>query len=69
MESGPAEIAILRWLAAAAAIAAAFSLGYVAHYEFGVSLQEIRIVAAIVASTIGALLTIEYFGRKLRRPK
>lgn len=54
MESGPAETAILQWLAAAGAIAAAFSLGYVAHYEFGVSLQEIRIVAAIGTSTIGA---------------
>jgi hypothetical protein len=65
MESGPAETAILQWLAAAGAIAAAFWLGYVAHYEFGVPLPEIRIVAA----TIGALLTIEYFGRKLRWPK
>jgi hypothetical protein len=69
MESGPAEIAILQWLAAAGAIATAFWLGYVAHYEFGVSLQEIRIVAAIGTSTIGAVLTIEYFGRKLRKPK
>jgi hypothetical protein len=69
MESDPAEIAIIQWLAAAASIAAAFSLGYVAHYEFGVSLQEIRVVAAIGASTIGAVLTTEHFGRKLRRPK
>jgi NhaP-type Na+/H+ and K+/H+ antiporter len=58
MEPGPAETAILQWLAAAGAIAIAFWLGYVAHYEFGISLQEIRIVAAIVASTIGALLNI-----------
>jgi hypothetical protein len=65
MESDPGEIAVLQWLAAAGAIGAAFSLGYIAHNDFGISFQEIRIVAAIGASTIAALLSIEYFGRKL----
>jgi hypothetical protein len=69
METGPVEAAILQWLAAAGAIVAAFSVGYVAHYDFGISIHEIRVAAAIGASTIGALLAIEYFGRKLRRPK
>jgi hypothetical protein len=35
----------------------------------GISLREIRVLAAIVASTIAALLAIEYFGRKLRKSK
>jgi len=37
--------------------------------EMGFSLQEIRIALAISASTIGAPLAIDYFGRKLRKPK
>lgn len=69
MESGPTEIGILQWLAAAGAIAIALSVGYIAHHNFGIFLHEIRIVAAIGASTIGALLAIEYFGRKLRKHK
>jgi len=69
MESGPTQIAIFQWLAAAAAIVAAFSVGYVAHHEFGVSLQGIRIIAAIGASTIAALLAMEYFGRNFRKSK
>jgi hypothetical protein len=42
---------------------------YIAHNDFGVSLQEIRVLAAIVASTIATLLAIECFGRKLRKSK
>jgi hypothetical protein len=37
--------------------------------DLGISLREIRVLAAIVASTIAALLAIEYFGRKLRKSK
>lgn len=35
----------------------------------GFALHEVRNLAAIVASTIAALLLIEYFGRKLKKPK
>jgi hypothetical protein len=69
MEPGPAQTAVLQWLAAVGAIVAALTVAYVAHYHFGISLREIRIVAALSASTIAALLAIEYFGRKLRKPK
>jgi hypothetical protein len=69
MKSGPAEIAILQWLATVGAVVAAFSVGYVARNGLGISLQEIRIVAAVAAAAIGALLVIEYFGRKARKPK
>ena len=51
------------------AIVAAFAVGYIAHNDFGISLQEIRVLAAIGMSTIAALLAIEFFGRKLRKSK
>ena len=37
--------------------------------DLGISLREIRVLAAIVASTVAALLAIEYFGRKPRKSK
>jgi hypothetical protein len=46
-----------------------FNGRYIAHYDFGISLQEIRIAAAIGASTIATLLAIEYFARKPHKPK
>jgi undecaprenyl pyrophosphate phosphatase UppP len=69
MKSGPTEIAVFQWLAAVGAIVAAFAVGYIAHNDFGISLQEIRVLAAIGMSTIAALLAIEFFGRKLRKSK
>jgi hypothetical protein len=54
MESGPSEIATLRWLAAVGAIVTALSVGYVAHYDLGFSRQEIRTQAVIGATIIGA---------------
>ena len=69
MESGPADVAILQWLAAVGAIVVALSVGYIAHNDFGIAWREICIVAAISASSIGALLVIEYFGRKRRKLK
>ena len=69
MESGPSELAILRWLAAVGTIVTALSVGYVAHYEFGFSRQEIRIPAVVGATIIGLLMATEYFGKKFRKPK
>lgn len=69
MKSGPTEIAVFRWLAAVGAIVAAVWVAHIAHNNFGVSLQEIRVLAAIGISTIAALLAIEFFGRKLRKSK
>jgi hypothetical protein len=69
MESGPSEIATLRWLAAVGAIVTALSVGYVAHYDLGFSRQEIRTQAVIGAAIIGLLVTTEYLGKKLRKPK
>jgi hypothetical protein len=65
METDRTKIAILQWLVVAAAI----SVGYVAHHEFDVSLQEIRTVSASSAFAIAPLLAIDYFGRILRKSK
>jgi hypothetical protein len=37
--------------------------------DIGFSLQEVRIALAISVSTLGAPLVIDYFGRKLRKPR
>jgi hypothetical protein len=63
------RIAILLGSVAAGAIVAAFSLGYIAHYDFGFSRREIRTPAVIAAAVIALLLAVEYFGTRLRKPK
>ena len=69
MESRPSETAILRWLAAVGAVVTALSVEYIAHYDLGYSRQEIRTQAVIGAAIIGLLVTTEYLGKKLRKPK
>jgi hypothetical protein len=53
----------------AAAIVAAIMLGYIAHYNYGLSREQIRNPAVIGAAAIALLIAVEYFGKKLRRPK
>jgi mannose/fructose/N-acetylgalactosamine-specific phosphotransferase system component IIC len=48
---------------------ASVSAGYIAHYAFGFSRQEIRTPAVIGAAIIGLLMATEYFVQKLRKPK
>ena len=69
MESRPSETAILRWLAAVGAVVTALSVEYIAHYDLGYSRQEICTQAVIGAVIIGLLMTIDYLGKKLRKPK
>jgi hypothetical protein len=63
------RIIILVGTAAAGAIVAALSLGYIAHYDFGFSRREIRTPAVMAAAVIALLLAVEYFGTRLRKPK
>jgi membrane associated rhomboid family serine protease len=56
-------------MATGAATLVALTLGYVAHYDFGLSRQEIRTSAAIAAAIIGLLLAAAYFRKKLGKPK
>jgi hypothetical protein len=69
MKAGPYEIAVYRWLFAVGTIVTALFVGYIAHYKFGFSRQEIRIPAVVGAAVIGLLVATEYFGKKLRKPK
>ena len=48
---------------------AAFSLGYIAHYDFDLSPQGIRATALVGAGVIVALVAVEFFGKKLRKLK
>jgi hypothetical protein len=53
-------------------IAAAFtalSLAYIAHYDFGLSREEIRTPAAGAAAVIAMLMAVEFFGKRLRKLK
>lgn len=68
-QSGPSETVVFRWLAAVGTIVTPVSAGYIAHYEFGFSRQEIRTPAVIGAAIIGLLMATEYFVQKLRKPK
>jgi hypothetical protein len=51
---------------------AAAMLGYIAHYNFGLSRQEIRTPAVggaiIIAVVIATLMAIDFFNRRLRKP-
>jgi hypothetical protein len=60
--------AILLFLAFVAAVVAAFTLEYIARYDFGLSRQEIRTPSVVAAGVIGLLLAIAHFGNRLRKP-
>jgi hypothetical protein len=47
----------------------AFTFGYVAHYNFGISPQEIRLLAVTAAAVIGLPLAIEFLGKELLKSK
>jgi hypothetical protein len=56
-------------MAATTAAITALSLAHIAHYDFGLSRQEIRTPAVVAAAVIAALVVVEFFGKKLRKPK
>lgn len=47
----------------------AITIGYVARYDLGFSLQEIRGTAVVIAVIIAALIAIDFFGKKLGKAK
>ena len=55
-------------MAVSAAAFTAVTLAYIARYDLGFSREEIRTFAVIAAAIGVALVAIEYFGKKLRRP-
>jgi hypothetical protein len=56
-------------IATSIAIVVSLTLAYIAHEDFGFSSEEIRIPALAAASVIAALVAVEFFGKKLRKPK
>ena len=56
-------------MAMSAAATTAFTLAYIAHYDFGLSRQEIRTPAVVGAVVIAVLVAVEFFGKKLAKPK
>jgi hypothetical protein len=56
-------------MAAGTAAATALTLAYIAHYDFGLSRQEIRTPAVAAAAIIAMLMAVEFFGKRLRKPK
>lgn len=51
---------------------AAAMLGYIAHYDFGLSRQAIRtpavVGAIIIAVVVATLMAIDFFNKRLRKP-
>jgi ethanolamine transporter EutH len=60
---------IIIMMATSTATAVALSLGYIAHYDFGLSREEIRTPALVGAGIIAVLVAVEFFGKKLRKAK
>ena len=56
-------------MAMSTASAIALSLAYIAHYDFGLSRQEIRTPAVFCAAVIAVLVAVEFFGQQLRKLK
>lgn len=54
---------------AGSAMLVAFTLGYVAHYDIGLSRTEIRYSALIASGSIAILLAIELLRRYRHGPK
>jgi hypothetical protein len=47
----------------------ALSMAYIAHYDFGLSREEIRTLTVVGAAVVAVLVAVEFFGKKLRKPK
>jgi hypothetical protein len=52
-----------------AAATSALAFAYIARDDFGLSPQDIRISAVVAAAVIAALMAVEFFGKRLRKPK
>jgi hypothetical protein len=68
METVRDKVIVIMMATSTAAITA-LSLAYIAHYNCGLSHQEIRAPAIVGAGVIAALVAVEFFGKKLRKLK
>jgi hypothetical protein len=55
--------------AGVSALVVAFLLAYAAHNDFGISRVDIRDWALLASVLIGSLVAIDFFGKKLKKPK
>ena len=65
----PVDRVLTYLIAATTAATTALSSAYISHYAFGLSRQEIRTLAVAAAAVIAMLVAVEFFGKKLRKPK
>jgi hypothetical protein len=56
-------------MSAAGAAVAAVAVGYIAHYDLGLTRLEVRTHSLVIAGLIALLLAVDYYGKKLRKPK
>jgi hypothetical protein len=56
-------------MSAAGAAVAAVAVGYIAHYDLGLTRLEVRTHSLVIAGLIALLVAVDYYGKKLRKPK
>ena len=65
----PVDRVLTYLMAMGTATMAALTLAYIAHYDVGLSRQEISTSAVAAAAVIAMLVAVEFFAKKLRKPK
>jgi hypothetical protein len=65
----PVDRALLFLMSVVTAAITALALALVAHFDFGLSREEIRSAAMVGAGVVTMLVAVEFFGKKLRKLK
>ena len=65
----PVDRALLFLMSVVTAAITALALAPVAHFDFGLSREEIRSAAMVGAGVVTMLVAVEFFGKKLRKLK
>jgi hypothetical protein len=65
----PVDRALLFLMSVVTAAVTALALALVAHFDFGLSREEIRSAAMVGAGVVTMLVAVEFFGKKLRKLK
>jgi hypothetical protein len=65
----PVDRALLFLMSVVTAAITALALALVAHFDFGLSREEIRSAAMVGAGVVTMLVAVEFLGKKLRKLK
>jgi hypothetical protein len=65
----PVDRALLFLMSVVTAAITALALALAAHFDFGLSREEIRSAAMVGAGVVTMLVAVEFFGKKLRKLK